>query len=103
MLYLTSFTYLPYILDEKTKPKNNKSRIIETKYNLLFCFANVFCFLFLDKIRKSRKVTLYKNRILNYDQCFVRTFGFEQLSNESKSDYLKMKRYLKLKELNGKL
>jgi len=37
-----------------------------------------------------------------YDQNFVRMLGFESLSSKSKSEYLKMKRYLKIKKLNDK-
>jgi len=102
ILYSTSFAYLPNILDRKTKPKEDKGWFLETKYNILFCLVNIFCFFFLDKIREHRKTDWYKDRILMYDQNFVRMLGFESLSSKSKSEYLKMKRYLKIKKLNDK-
>jgi len=101
IIYFTSFSYMPYILDKKTKPKGNDG-LIETKYNVLFCFVNIFCFLFLNKIREKRKINFYKNRILHYDQNFIKIFGFESLSPDGKLDYNRMKRYLKLKKINEK-
>lgn len=97
-LYFTSFSYLPDILNNKTKPKNEKY-LTEPKYILLFMFVNVLCFLFLDKIRECRKINHYKNRVLNFEQNFIDIFGLDYLTNESKKEYLKMCRYLKMKKI----
>lgn len=102
IVYLTGFAYLPYILDKKTRPKEYIFWSCETKSNVLFCFGSFFCFIFLNRIREWRKINYYKDRILNYDQNFVRMFGFESLPEKHKSEYVKMKRYIKLKKLNEK-
>ena len=97
MLYFTSFVYLPSILDKKTR--TGAWDFYGVNYSLLFCFANIFCFLFLNKIRECRKIKYYKDRISHYEQCFILPFGFEYLSENRKKEYLNMKRYLKLKKL----
>ena len=99
-LYFGSFPYLPNILDKKTRYKNDKFFIgknIDIKYILMFMFINVFCFLFLDKIRESRKISYYKDRVSNFEQNHM--LKYDYATSKYYNEYVKMKRYLKMKRL----
>ena len=99
IIYMLGLLFIPKILIEKTKPKNDgyNSIIIQNdyiKYQFIFMMLNFFCFLFLNKIRENRKIDHYKNVIEYLD-----FYGFENISYNDKLEYIKMSRYIKLKNL----
>ena len=98
MIYVLCVPTCPHILIEKTKPNEIETDDCKTKYIVLFCVFNIFCFLFLNKIREYRKIDYYKSIVLYYTQ-YKKSFGTTSLSEENEKEYIKMKRYLKLKKL----
>lgn len=92
------------MLDKKTRCEGDKTIGLDLKYILLFLFCNVFCFLFINKIKEKRKIEHYKNlidyyKVLNdYHENSI-YYGMKN-DTELTTKILKMKRYLKLKNIN---
>lgn len=82
-------------LDKKTRYKEDKSIGLDVKYSLLFLFCNIFCYLFVNKIREKRKINYFRKNINHY--LFFEKIGY--LTDEEKSKLLKIRRYLKIKNI----
>jgi len=98
LLYSIWFFTLPDLLYEITKPTVEKYNTNENKYIILFYIANVFCFLFLNKIRENRKINYYKDRIKIHEQLLELKNGY-YIPEKYNNEYIRIKRYLKLKKI----
>lgn len=88
------------ILDKKTRYVDDKSIGLDIKYILLFLFCNIFCFLFINKIKEKRKIEHFKQMIRYYERIYSYTDLFKlAIDKEIQNRVLKMKRFLKLKNI----
>lgn len=108
-LFITCWTTINSIftedLDKKTKFISNntfdvnKYYILDPHFKFLFLFGGIFCYLFLNIIRKRRKIYFYKSKLkfLNQLKKFETLIDMENenLNNE----ILKVNRKLKLIKL----
>jgi len=97
-LYISCLIISPNIIATKTKPKDSNYIYCSNKFIILFCIANIFCFLFLNKIREHRKIEHYKFRIKRYN-TLKNLYDDYFLDDEYESEIKKIERYLKLKKL----
>ena len=95
------------ILDKKTKCKGD-NRNLSTKYYLIFYFLNIFCYLFLNKIREKRKINYYKYYIDFYEKnkSFFKLMSrypsiSENILNYDDKTHKKIIRYLKIKNIKN--
>lgn len=89
------------ILDKKTRCVDDKSIGLDIKYVILFLFCNIFCFLFINKIKEKRKIEHFKQMIRYYERIYSYTDLYQlAIDKEINNRVLKMKRYLKLKNIN---
>lgn len=96
------------ILDKKTRCKDD-TRKISIKYDALFWFVNIFCFLFLNIIREKRKIDFYNFYVKFYEEnekYFAVIARYPSVSetilNYDKKTHKKIIRYLKIKNLKNK-
>jgi len=103
IIYLFGFLYIPKTLLNKTEPEKLKSKdyiIFNGQQSYMKCLLYFFvfnwiCFLFLNKIREMRKIDYYKDVIDSWNK----SYGFENLHDQTKLDYIRISRYIKIKKL----
>lgn len=95
---IINFTIVEY-LDRKTKFDENDSH-----FRAIFIFLGIFCFPFLNYIRKKRKIRFYKNK-LNYIY-FIKKMNiyteypiYKEESENYDKEIIKIKRILALNKL----
>lgn len=97
LIYFLLNTLSIVLLDKITRYHEDKSAINGWSLFFIFLFFGIFCFLFLNKIREKRKIEHFKNMIYFYEHFQSHTFQYDV---DAQSKVLKMKRYLKIKNVN---
>ena len=95
-----------HALDKKTKYKDD-NRGLSIKYYLIFYFTNIFCYLFLKKIREKRKLDYYiyySNYYKKYKKALDILTKYSIVDdcnaiNYNEKTYKKIVRYLKISKL----
>lgn len=100
IIWFSYFNYIIYILDKKTKYRDDVG--MKIKYLFIFTFGGIFCLLFLDEIKEQRKIDYFKYAVL-YRSEKIKKFGEELYDSDVLNEHNNMKRYLKIKNIKKEL
>ena len=91
------FQIIGNILDKKTKYETDYGNT-KLKYVLLFTTFNIFCFLFIDKIKENRKIDYMKDKVYA-DEKLIQNYGEDMLSEKEYQEHLHKKRYISINKM----
>lgn len=96
IIWFSYFNYIIYILDKKTKYRDDVG--MKIKYLFIFIFGGFFCLFFLDKIKEQRKIDYFKYAVLYRDEK-IKRLGESIYNDEILNEHNNMKIYLKIKKV----
>jgi len=102
-IYFTISSIFSVHIDNITKFKSNKKYAYPDTHIFLIILFGPFCYLFLNTLRKWRKIGYYKNRLdylkkIHKDYVFIMSEAEDEYYNEIR----KINRILALNKLNKK-